>query len=111
MQDVITDSQKKSEKLQEVASDHQELTALEKRVDDERMKNLCLERANSELQQQLEEQKRVLEAQKSAHQEQLKEQKKAHQAKPLIPSSTCTYQFILDSEKALHHRTSENVNI
>jgi predicted RNase H-like nuclease (RuvC/YqgF family) len=66
MQDVITDSQKKSEKLREVASDHQELAALEKRVDDERTKNLRLERANSELQRQLEEQRRTLEAQKSA---------------------------------------------
>jgi hypothetical protein len=105
MQDVITDSQKKSEKLREVASDHQELAALEKRVDDEKMKNLRLERANSELQRQLEEQRRTLEAQKSTHQEQLKEQKKAHQGKPLLPSSTCTYRFIPDSEKALHHRT------
>jgi hypothetical protein len=50
MQDMITDSQKKSEKLREVASDHQELAALEKRVDDERMKNLRLKRANFELQ-------------------------------------------------------------
>ncbi|XP_025806851.1 uncharacterized abhydrolase domain-containing protein DDB_G0269086-like [Panicum hallii] len=59
--DVITDSQKKSKKLREVASDHQGLAALEKRVDDERTKNLCLERANSELQRQLKEHKRALE--------------------------------------------------
>jgi hypothetical protein len=59
-------------------SDHQELAALEKRVDDEKTKNLYLEKANSELQQQLEEQKKALEAQKNAHQVQLKEQKKAH---------------------------------
>jgi predicted RNase H-like nuclease (RuvC/YqgF family) len=51
-----------------------------------------LEKANSELQEQLEEQKK-------AHQEQLKRQKKAHQGKPLLPSSTYTYRFILDSEK------------
>jgi hypothetical protein len=62
MQDVITDSQKKLEKLREVVSDHQELAALEKRVDDEKTKNLYLEKANSELQQQLEEQKKALEA-------------------------------------------------
>jgi uncharacterized protein YeeX (DUF496 family) len=62
MQDVITDSQKKSEKLWEIVSDHQELAALEKRVDDEKIKNLYLEKANSELQQQLEEQKKALEA-------------------------------------------------
>jgi hypothetical protein len=90
MQDVITDSQKKSEKLREVVSDHQELAALEKRVDDEKTKNLHLEKANSELQRQLKEQKKALEAQKNTHQEQLKEQKKAHQGKPLLPSSTCT---------------------
>jgi hypothetical protein len=73
VQDVITDSQKKSGKLRAVVSSHQELAALEKRVDDEKTKNLYLEKANSELQQQLEEQKKVLEAQKNAHQEQLKE--------------------------------------
>jgi septal ring factor EnvC (AmiA/AmiB activator) len=42
-----------------------------------------LEKANSKLQEQLEEQKKV-------YQEQLKEQKKAHQGKPLLPSSTYT---------------------
>jgi hypothetical protein len=62
VQDVITDSQKKSGKLRAVVSSHQELAALEKRVDDEKTKNLYLE-----------EQKKVLEAQKNAHQEQLKE--------------------------------------
>jgi hypothetical protein len=55
MQDVITDSQKKLEKLREVVSDHQEFAALERRVDDERTKNLHLEKDNSELEQQLEE--------------------------------------------------------
>jgi hypothetical protein len=102
---VISHSQKKSEKLNTIVGGHQELAALEKRVDDEKTKNLHLEKANFELQRQLEEQKRALEAQKNAHQQQLKEQKKVHQGKPLLPSSTCTYQFILDSEKALHHRT------
>jgi predicted nucleic acid-binding Zn-ribbon protein len=79
MQDVITDSHKKSEKLRKVVSDHQELAALERRVGDEKVKNLHLEKALSELQRQLDEQKETLEAQKSAHQEQLKEQKNAHQ--------------------------------
>jgi hypothetical protein len=102
---VITNSQKKSEKLQEVVSDHQELAALERRVDDKRTKNLHLEKANSKLQQQLEELKKALEAQKNMHQEQLKEQKKVHQGKPLLALSTCTYQVVLDSEKALHRRT------
>jgi hypothetical protein len=99
MQDVITDSRRKSEKLREVIRDHQEVAALERRVDDEKMKNLHLEKANSELQRQLEEQKKVLETQQNAHQEQLKEQKKAHQGKLLLPSSTCTERLILDSEK------------
>jgi regulator of replication initiation timing len=105
MQNVISHSQKKSEKLKTVVGSHQELVALEKHVDDKKTKNLHLEKANSKLRRQLKEQRRVLEAQKNAHQEQLKEQKKVHQGKPLLPSSTCTYQFILDSEKALHHRT------
>jgi hypothetical protein len=48
-----------------------------------------LKKVNSELQKQLEEQKKVLEGQKNAHQDQLKEQKKAHQGKPLLPSGTC----------------------
>jgi hypothetical protein len=98
-------------------SGHQELAALEKRISDEKIKNCYLrreldmlkqertrenwllkndlqnlEKANSELQEQLEEQNK-------AHQEQLKEQKKAHQGKPLLPSSTYIYHFILDSEK------------
>jgi hypothetical protein len=39
MQDVITHSQKKSEKLKTVVGGHQELAALEKRVSDEKTKN------------------------------------------------------------------------
>jgi hypothetical protein len=58
-----------------------------------------LEKANAKLQKQLEEQKKALEEQKKAHQEQLKEQKRAHQGKPLLPSSTFTWQFTVDSEK------------
>jgi hypothetical protein len=50
-----------------------------------------LEKANSRLQKQLEEQQ-------MAHQEQLKEQKKAHQGKPLLPSSTFPYRVSLDTE-------------
>jgi hypothetical protein len=62
----------------------------EKAPYDERTENSHLEMVNAKLQQQLEEQKRELEANKYAHQEQLKEQKKAHQGKPLLPSGTCT---------------------
>ncbi|XP_025820834.1 stress response protein nst1-like [Panicum hallii] len=51
---VITHSQKKSEKLKTVVSGHQELAALEKRLTDERTMNCSLEKANSELREQLE---------------------------------------------------------
>jgi predicted RNase H-like nuclease (RuvC/YqgF family) len=92
VQNVITHSQKKLEKLKAVVSGHQELAALDKRISDEKMKNCYLQReldmlkqertretwllkndlrhlekANSELQKQLEEQKKVLEEQKNAH--------------------------------------------
>jgi hypothetical protein len=98
MQNVIARSQRKSEKLKTVVGDHQELAALERRIADDEAKICSLEKANSELQGQLE-------VQGKAHQEQLKDQRKAHQGKPLLPSSTCIYQFVLGSEKALHHRT------
>jgi hypothetical protein len=106
VQNVITHSQKKTEKLKAVVSGHRELAAKDKRISEELMKNCYLhreldmlkqertretwllkndlrnlEKANSELQKQLEDQKMT-------HQEQLKEQKKAHQDKPLLPSST-----------------------
>jgi hypothetical protein len=108
MQNVITHSQKKSEKLKAIMNGHQELAAKDKRISEELTKNIYLrreldklkaertretwllkndlrnlEKANSELQEQLE-------GQKKAHQEQLKEQKKAHQGKPFLPSSTST---------------------
>jgi hypothetical protein len=92
MQNVISHSQKKSKKLKTVVSGHQELAALEKCLADEKTKNCSLEKASSELREQLE-------VQKKAYQEQLKEQKRAHQGKPLLPSSTCICQFIEDSEK------------
>jgi hypothetical protein len=44
MQNVITHSQKKSERLKAVVSGHQELAALEKRISDEKMKNCYLRR-------------------------------------------------------------------
>jgi predicted nucleic acid-binding Zn-ribbon protein len=69
MQNVITDSRRISGKLRGVVSDHKELAALKKRVDDEKTENLHLEKVNAELQRQLEEQKKELEAQKHAHQE------------------------------------------
>jgi hypothetical protein len=91
MQNVITHSQKKSEKLKTVVSGHQELAAKDRRISEELTKNIYLrreldklktertretwllkndlgnlERANYELQEQLEGQKKV-------HQEQLTE--------------------------------------
>jgi hypothetical protein len=68
-QNMITDSRRISEKLRGVVSDHKEIAALKKRVDDEKTENLHLEKVNAELQRQLEEQKKELEAQKHAHQE------------------------------------------
>jgi hypothetical protein len=59
MQNVITHSQKKLERLKTVVSGHQELATLEKRLADERIKNCSLEKANSELREQLEMQKRA----------------------------------------------------
>jgi hypothetical protein len=116
MQNVITHSQKKSEKLKAIVSGHQELAAKDKCISEELTKNIYLrreldklkaertreiwllkndlrnlERANSELREQLE-------GQKKAHQEQLKEQKKAHEGKPFLPSSTSTKPFVLNSE-------------
>jgi hypothetical protein len=109
MQNVITHSQKKLEKLKTVVSDHQGLAALERRIADDKTKICSLEKANSELREQLKVQRKAhqerLREQEKVHQEQLKDQRKAHQGKPLLPSSTCIYQFVLDSKKALHRRT------
>jgi hypothetical protein len=109
MQNVIAHSRKKSKKLKTVVGDHQELATLERRIVDDETKICSLEKANSGLREQLEMQGKAHQEQlrehEKAHQEQLKDQRKAHQGKPLLPSSTCMYQFVLDSEKALHHRT------
>jgi regulator of replication initiation timing len=52
--------------LKTLACDRKELAALRRRLDDESTENSHLEKVNIELQQQLEEQKRELEAQKQA---------------------------------------------
>jgi hypothetical protein len=83
---VIAHSRKQAEELKTLACDRKELAALKRRVDDGETEISHLDKVNAELQRQLEEQKKALEA----HQEQLKEQKKAHQGKPLLPSSTYT---------------------
>jgi hypothetical protein len=49
MQDVIKNSQKKTEKLKAVVSGHQELAAKEKRIFEERTKNIYLQRELAKL--------------------------------------------------------------
>jgi hypothetical protein len=90
MQNVITHSQKKSEKLKIVVSGNQELAAKEKRISEERTKNCYLKRELDMLKQEwtretwlLKNDLRNLEKANSELQEQLKEQKRAHQGKPL----------------------------
>jgi predicted nucleic acid-binding Zn-ribbon protein len=112
-QHVITKSQKKSDKLRAVVSDARELGALHKRISEEKTKNCYMQReldilkkertretwllkndlknmekANSELQQQLKEQQ-------AEYQEQLKAEKKAHQGKLSLSSSTFSLVSLL----------------
>jgi hypothetical protein len=51
-QNVITHSQKKSEKLSAVVSGHQELAALDKRISEEKTKNCYLQRELDMLKQE-----------------------------------------------------------
>jgi hypothetical protein len=97
MQDVINLSQQKSKKLKAVMSGHQELVAKEKRISEELTKNIYLQRELDKL--KLERTRETwlrkndlhnLEKAYSELQEQLKEHKKAHQGKPFLPSSTFT---------------------
>jgi DNA polymerase III delta prime subunit len=90
MQDVIKHSQKKTEKLKAVVSGHQELAAKDKCVSKELTKNIYLRRELDKLKQErtremwlLKNNLHNLEKANSELQEQLKEQKKAHQGKPL----------------------------
>jgi hypothetical protein len=46
---MITNSQRILEKLRGVVSDHKELAALKKHVDDEKTENLHLEKVNAKL--------------------------------------------------------------
>jgi hypothetical protein len=52
MQNMITHSQKKSEKLKTVVSDHQELAAMKKCISDEKTKNYYLQRELDMLKQE-----------------------------------------------------------
>jgi hypothetical protein len=95
MQDVIKHSQKKTDKLKAVMSGHQELVAKEKRISEELMKNIYLQRVLDKLKLEwtretwlLKNNLHNLEKANSELQEQLKAQKKAHQGKPFLPSST-----------------------
>jgi hypothetical protein len=90
MQNVITHSQKKSEKLKAVVSGHQELAAKEKRISEEKTKNCYLQRELDMLKQERTRETWLLNNDLRNLEEQLKEQKKAHQGKPLFPSSTST---------------------
>jgi hypothetical protein len=90
MQDVIKHSQKKTKKLKAVVSGHQELAAKDKRISEELTKNIYLWRELDKLKQEwtretwlLKNDLCNLEKANSELQEQLKELKKAHQGKPL----------------------------
>jgi small-conductance mechanosensitive channel len=90
VQNVITHSQKKSEKLKTVVSGHQELAAMEKRISNEKTKNCYLQRELDMLKQERTQETWLLKNDLRNLEEQLKEQKKAYQGKPLFPSSTST---------------------
>jgi hypothetical protein len=97
MQDVIKHSQKKTENLKAVMSGHQELAAKEKRISEELTRNIYLQRELDKLKQERSREMWLLktnlcnlEKANSELQEQLKEQKKAHQGQPFLPSSTFT---------------------
>jgi hypothetical protein len=95
MQDVAKLSQQKSEKLKAVVSGLQELRAKDQRISEEKNKNIYLQRELDKLKLErtqetwlLKNNLHNLEKANSELQEQLKEQKKAHQGKPFLPSST-----------------------
>jgi hypothetical protein len=52
---MIAHSRKQAEELKTLARDRKELDALRKRLDDEKMGNVHIEKVNAELQRQLEE--------------------------------------------------------
>jgi hypothetical protein len=95
MQDVAKLSQRKSKKLKAVVSGLQELQAKDQRISEEQQKNIYLQRERNKLKMErmretwpLKNDLRNLEKANSELQEQLQEQKKAHQGKPFLPSST-----------------------
>jgi hypothetical protein len=82
MQNVITHSQKKSEKLKAVVSGHQELAAKEKRIAEEQTKNSYLRRELDMMKQERTRETWLLQNNLRNLEEQLKEEKKAHQDRP-----------------------------
>jgi hypothetical protein len=83
MQNVITHSQKKSEKLKTVVSGHQELATMKQHISDEKTKNRCyLQRELDMLKQERTRETWFLKNDLCNLEEQLKEQKKAHQGRP-----------------------------
>jgi hypothetical protein len=97
MQDLAKRSQQKSKKLKAVMSGLQELNAKDKRISEELTKNIYLQRELDNL--KLERTRETwllkndlcnLKKANSKLQEQLKEQKKVHQGEPFLPSSTFT---------------------
>jgi hypothetical protein len=95
MQDVAKLSQQKSENLKVVVSGLQELQAKDLRISEEKNKNIYLQRELDKLKLErtremwlLKNDLHNLEKANSELEEQVKEQKKVHQGKPFLPSST-----------------------
>jgi hypothetical protein len=111
MQNVITHSQKKSEKLKAFVSGQQELAAKNKRISEEQTKNIYLQRELDKLKQEqmretwlLKNDLCNLEKAHSKLQEQLKEQEKAHQGRPLSSLEYFPLTIFLGLWKHLHRR-------
>jgi hypothetical protein len=81
MQNVITHSQKKSEKLKAVVSGHQELAAKEKRISEEQTKKSYLRRELDMLKHERTRETWLLKNNLCNLEERLKEEKKAHQGR------------------------------
>jgi hypothetical protein len=95
IQDVAKLSQEKSEKLKAVVSGLRELQAKDQRISEEQRRNIYLQRELDKLKQErtretwlLKNDLRNLEKSNTELQEQLKEQKKAHEGKSFARSST-----------------------
>jgi hypothetical protein len=108
---VAKRSQEKSKKLKAVESCLQELQAKDRRIEEELQKNINLRKELDNLKQErtqetwlLKNDIRNLEKSNSELQEQLKEQKKAHQGKSFPRSSTFSSSWSCVLKHCLHHR-------